>query len=151
MKEVYPKIAVDRICVADVSFRKIDSMFNVGQVILDVDTYDFAGHLTDDVIVGFYRNGTYSIYYYYNYMQLLIGGEDLQTIQKRMMLGYDGYFIQDEIALTAKLKIDSLNFFVNKNISFRERYRLDFNQLTVESKKVEYVFNLNRDLLTLRI
>ena len=60
----YHRIEVKNVSIINVCFRKIGALFNSGRIVLDVDTYDFAGHLSDDVIVGFYRDGKYFVHYY---------------------------------------------------------------------------------------
>ncbi len=63
--ENYHKIAIKNVTVVNVTFRIEGKMFNEGRIILDIDTYNFAGKLSNDIIFGFYDNGIYTIYYYY--------------------------------------------------------------------------------------
>lgn len=47
----YRRITVSKVCIAEICFRKKDVLFNEGSVVLDIDTFDFAGFITNDVIV----------------------------------------------------------------------------------------------------
>ena len=64
--DIYPKIEVSNIAVVNVTFRRANFLYNEGRVVVDIGTYDFAGHLANDVVVGFYRNGVYEIHYFYH-------------------------------------------------------------------------------------
>lgn len=61
----YHTIAVKNVGIINICFRREGMLFNQGRIVLDIDTYDFAGHITDDVIVGYYENDMYHIHYYY--------------------------------------------------------------------------------------
>ncbi len=74
--ENYHKIAVKNVAVVNVCFRIEGKMFNEGRIILDIDTYNFAGKLSNDIIFGFYDNGRYTIYYYYK----TFGFEDVPEV-----------------------------------------------------------------------
>ncbi len=76
--EEYPKIGIKDVALVNVCLRIEDKLFNNGQVILDIETYDFAGRLTNDVIIGLYDGKKYTIYYYYqNYeFEDLEGSDD---------------------------------------------------------------------------
>ena len=64
--DMYPKIEVSNVGVINVTFRRANFLYNEGRVVVDVKTYDFAGHLANDVVIGFYRDGVYTIHYYYH-------------------------------------------------------------------------------------
>ena len=64
--DMYPKIEVSNVGVINVTFRRANFLYNEGRIVVDVKTYDFAGHLANDVVIGFYRDGVYTIHYYYH-------------------------------------------------------------------------------------
>lgn len=60
------KITVKNFEVIEVCFRSFqkDNVFvNIGKIIIDSDTYNFAGFLTQDEIVGYFKEDHYEIYY----------------------------------------------------------------------------------------
>lgn len=61
----YHTIAVKNVGIINICFRREGMLFNQGRIVLDIDTYDFAGHITNDVIVGYYEEDMYHIHYYY--------------------------------------------------------------------------------------
>ena len=56
------KIVLTNYCIADVCFRN-RTFFNTGKVVIDVDTYNFAGIITHDKIVGYFEGNEYQIFY----------------------------------------------------------------------------------------
>ena len=100
----YPKIGVKNVAVVNVCLRMEDKLFNQGRIILDIDTYDFAGRITDEVIVGIYNNGMYDIYYYniqYNFdnspqMDLYDG----EFGEGELNFEYEEYEIQMQVQFT---------------------------------------------------
>lgn len=57
-------ILVKNYAVIEVCFRKVGVYCNFGKIVVDVDTYDFAGILTYDKIIGYYKEGSYIIFYH---------------------------------------------------------------------------------------
>lgn len=141
MAEDYRRIAVNKVCIAEICFRKKDVLFNEGKVVLDIDTYDFAGFITDDVIVGYYRDGKYQVYYYYNCIEFreipnspkINTGTVLQYSYEQKVFNLEAEFYVVGIPET----------FTNTTIFFDRDFELTFNNIwgrTVEetSKVIEH-------------
>lgn len=60
------KIPMYNVCVADVIVRIDGISYNSGRIVVERDTFEFAGHLADDFILGYYKDGCYSIDYLFN-------------------------------------------------------------------------------------
>lgn len=59
------KVPMYNVCIADVVVRIEGTLYNNGRIIVDRDTFNFAGHLTDDdYIIGHYDSGKYYIKYF---------------------------------------------------------------------------------------
>lgn len=65
MSEEIKKIPVNRVCVANAKFRVPNRLFCDSKIILDLDTYLFAGKIYEDVLIGEYKEGRYYISYAY--------------------------------------------------------------------------------------
>ena len=144
----YHKIAVKNVCVVDVCFRRLGLLYNDGRIIVDIDTYDFAGHITDDVIVGFYRNGKYYIHYYYKTYIF-----DVNPVTG--MIEGEGYQWEEyEIQLTVDFKKRTpKEDFVNNMLEFgddSDSYVLTFETIISEIQEIQNTLNNNIDLLTPR-
>lgn len=144
MMENYPRIAVKNVCVVDVCFRRSGRLYNEGKIVLDIDSYDFAGYLTNDVIIGLYKNGEYTIHYYYNVYKFdgeLFAEDDSVAYQ------VEEYLI--EMSKEFKRTTPDVDF-VNNEIMFRnglETFVLSFNMIVSEKEEIEKALNHNMDLL----
>ena len=56
------KITIKNFGVIEVCFRKKGIFSNVGKIIVDSDTYDFAGILTEDIIVAYFKENHYEVF-----------------------------------------------------------------------------------------
>ncbi len=146
MAEGYRKIAVSKICIAEICFRKKDALFNEGKVVFDIETFDFAGFITDDVIVGYYRNGKYYVYYYYN-VYVFRDLPDSPKINMETPVEYS--YEQYEIELSTEIHVDDcIELLADTKIAFDENYELKFkgmwgNRMEEVNRVIEY----NRNLL----
>lgn len=59
------KIPMYNVCAADVIFRIEGTLYNSGRIIIDRDSFEFAGYLADDTLLGYYKDGKYHIDYLY--------------------------------------------------------------------------------------
>lgn len=141
----YRKIAINRVCIAEICFRKKDALFNTGKIVLDVDTFDFAGFITGDVIVGYYRNEKYYVYYYYNYIQFK---ERPNSAYGELEYSCKQY----EIELSTDCHIENiLTSFTNNTIIFGEKYELTFKNICKKgAEEINRVLQYNRQLLEKR-
>lgn len=116
--ERYPKIGIKDVALVNVNLRVEDKMFNTGQVILDIETYDFAGRLTDDVIVGLYDGKKYTIYYYYKYYQFedIEGSYDDEVLEDSE---YDEYDDEIEEYEETEMKIECQEYKIQMEADFK--------------------------------
>lgn len=139
----YHKIAVKNVSAVDICFRKEGLLYNEGRIVVDVETYDFAGHITDDVIVGFYRNGIYYIHYYY--MTYIFDINPITGISENPMYQYEEY----EIQLKVEFERTTIpNDFTKKILKFgKDKYSLTFEQIVPDVRQINEVVNNNLDLI----
>ena len=147
--EKYHKIAVKNVCVVNVCFRRIGKLYNDGKIVVDVDSYDFAGRLTDDVIVGFYENGKYHIYYYYKNYDFDVDLK-LETPKTAEYI-YNEYLIE----MSTKFEKNSPEYdFVGNKISFYlkdDEFELSFEIIVSDMQEIQKAINYNMDLLMPKI
>lgn len=149
----YPKIGVKNVAVVNVCLRMEDKLFNQGRIILDIDTYDFAGRLTDEVIVGIYNNGMYDIYYYniqYNFdnspqMDLYDG----EFGEGELNFEYEEYEIQMQIQFTKNKLPDD---FTGQMLSFNNaQITIAFDGFEPDMQIIQRCLEENTDLIEQRI
>lgn len=149
----YPKIGVKNVAVVNVCLRMEDKLFNQGRIILDIDTYDFAGRLTDEVIVGIYNNGMYDIYYYniqYNFdnspqMDLYDG----EFGEGELNFEYEEYEIQMQVQFTKNKLPDD---FTGQMLSFNNaQITIAFDGFEPDMQIIQRCLEENTDLIEQRI
>lgn len=149
----YPKIGVKNVAVVNVCLRMEDKLFNQGRIILDIDTYDFAGRITDEVIVGIYNNGMYDIYYYniqYNFdnspqMDLYDG----EFGEGELNFEYEEYEIQMQIQFTKNKLPDD---FTGQMLSFNNaQITIAFDGFEPDMQIIQRCLEENTDLIEQRI
>lgn len=143
MMEDYHKISVKNVCIVNICFQKKGELFNQGRIVLDIDTYDFAGHITDDVIVGFYKNGIYYIYYYYNKWSFDVDPSLLMTDE--IVNQFEEYEIQMSCGFGRnKLPED----FTDVMMKFDDgNYVIRFEGIVSERETIQRYLEYNQDLL----
>lgn len=144
MMGMYPKIAVRNVCVVDVCFRMMGKLYNEGKIIVDIDSYDFAGYLTDDVIIGLYEDGKYNIQYYYKNYNF---DGDIRVRENEIGYQLEEYLI--ELSTELKKTIPNKDF-VSNELCFKygtDMFFLSFNTIISEQKEIERVLESNMDLL----
>ena len=153
--EEYPKIGIKDVALVNVCLRIEDKLFNNGQVILDIETYDFAGRLTNDVIIGLYDGKKYTIYYYYqNYeFEDLEGSDDdvceISEIEEvEMQFEYQEYKIEME----ADFKRNALpDDFINRIIFCKNsNITISFDGLESNFENIKNQLERNIDLFEQR-
>lgn len=148
MMDGYHKIAVKNVCIVDICFRRQGELYNEGRIVVDVDTYDFAGHITDDVIIGFYRDGKYKIHYYYKTYDLDVN--PITGIIEEPEVLCQEY----DIYLESKLEKTSIaQDFVNQMLIFeceQDLYMLSFEYVVDDMQEIQKVLNNTADLLMQR-
>lgn len=147
----YPKIGIKNVAVVNVCLRMEGELFNQGRIILDIDTYDFAGRLTDEVIVGLYDNGMYHIYYYhvqYNFSgnpQIDLFGN---VSEGEMEFEYDEYEIEMQVQFE-KNKLP--NDFTGKMFSFDDpQITIAFDGFEPSIEIIQSCLEQNADLVEQR-
>lgn len=149
----YPRIGVKNVAVVNVCLRIEDKLFNQGRIILDIDTYDFAGRLTDEVIVGNYDNGMYHIYYYYihynfdsdSQMEL----DEGELCMEERELEYEEYEIEMQALFTPNKLPDD---FTGRMLSFNDaQITIAFDGFEPDMQIIQRCLEENADLIEQRI
>lgn len=138
----YPMVELKNVAVVNITFRKAGEMCNKGRVVVDIDNYNFAGRITDDVIIGSYSEGKYNIRYYYH----------TYTFSTKDRTGEIDYFVSEyEIELTSSFpKTYVENDFCNTRITFGDDnnfYELTFDDFVTEPRLMYETLNNIRDLI----
>lgn len=60
----YPRVEMKNFTVVKCIFRRLGWLYNEGRIVVDLDSYNFVGHLTNDVIIAKYNKGAFEIKYY---------------------------------------------------------------------------------------
>lgn len=148
MMDGYHKIAVKNVCIVDICFRRLGLLYNEGKIVVDIDTYDFAGHITDDIIVGFYRDGKYQIHYYYK--TYIFDVDPITGVIEGPGFKWEEY----EIYLENDFEKTSIaEDFVDRMLKFgddQEMYILSFENIIADMQEIQKVLNYNTDLLMSR-
>lgn len=146
----YQKIAVKNVVVINVCLGIEGKMFNEGRIILDIDTYDFAGRLTDDIILGFYKDGRYTICYYYK----TFGTDVLPQIyyedseDEDVMYEYQEYKF---ILIVPFQKNDVVDDFSQRRMKFEEYgILISFEDFETDVHEIERCIKNNSDLIEQR-
>lgn len=133
---IYHKIAIKNICVLNICIRQLDKWSNRGKVLLDIDTYDFAGHLSDDTIIAFYKDGMYTIYYYYMHYEFEYDENGLITKRSKKIKGYE-----------RKIAVISFYFLKNKLPDDFEDFKIIIDDIEVSFIGMDYDFDEINKLL----
>lgn len=145
MMDGYHKIAVKNVCIVDICFRRLGLLYNEGRIVVDIDTYDFAGHITDDIIVGFYRDGKYYIHYYYK--TYIFNVNPITGV----VVGPEFRWEEYEIYLENDFEKRSITEdFVNQMLKFGDEYDeyiLSFEKIISDMQEIQKTLNHNTDLL----
>lgn len=103
------KVPMYNVCVVDVVFCIEGTLYNDGRIAIDRDSFEFAGYLADDIILGFYKDGVYDIHYHYNRhedpyseegmpyvapMSIKFGLEDITELTGRKFISASGYTLK---------------------------------------------------------
>ncbi|MBQ7410863.1 MAG: hypothetical protein IJW20_05740 [Clostridia bacterium] len=140
----YHKIAVKNVGIINICFRREGMLFNQGRVVLDIDTYDFAGRITDDVIVGYYEEDMYHIHYYYkNHLieinpltQMIVNaGNDYEEYHLEFLMEFKRGNIPEDFTATQMRDED---------------FTVTFESMEVDSNIICRTLESNLDLLTER-
>ena len=146
----YPRIGVKNVAVVNVCLRIEGTLFNQGRVILDIDTYDFAGRLTDEVIVGKYNNGMYDIYYYniqYNFDENPYADLGNVCVEEREF-EYEEYEIQMKVLFDKNKLLDD---FTGQMLSFNDaQITIAFDGFEPNMKIIQRCLEENADLIEQR-
>lgn len=148
MMDGYQKIAVKNVCVVDICFRRQGDLYNEGRIVVDVDTYDFAGHITDDVIIGFYRDGKYKIHYYYKTYDLDVNPITGVIEEPEVFCQEYDIYLENEFEKTTIAQD-----FVNQMVVFgdgQDLYMLSFETIVEDMQEIQKVLNNTVDLLMQR-
>ena len=147
----YPRIGVKNVAIVNICLRMEGTLFNQGRIILDIDTYDFAGRLTDEVIVGKYNNGMYDIYYYN--IQYNFGDDDPYAdlgnvcVDERE-LEYEEYEIQMQVLFDKNKLPDD---FTGQMLSFNDaQITIAFDGFEPNMEIIQRCLEENADLIEQR-
>lgn len=58
-----PRLRLKQLTVVKTVFSIIGEMYNEGYILLDINSHDFLGYLTQDTIVGSFRDDSYYVFY----------------------------------------------------------------------------------------
>lgn len=145
MMDGYHKIAVKNVCIVDICFRRLGLLYNEGRIVVDIDTYDFAGHIADDIIVGFYRDGKYYIHYYYK--TYIFNVNPITGV----VVGPEFRWEEYEIYLENDFEKRSITEdFVNQMLKFGDEYDeyiLSFEKIISDMQEIQKTLKHNTDLL----
>lgn len=139
--DIYPKIEVSNIAVINVTFRRANFLYNEGRIVVDVKTYDFAGHLANDVVVGFYRDGAFVIHYFYHsYDFKPVNSQDVE---------YDVDVYEYELSIPFEKTVPAEDFTGRQLvcISDEDEFIFTFEQFESNLQKVYETINNTQDLL----
>lgn len=139
--DIYPKIEVSNIAVVNVTFRRANFLYNEGRVVVDIGTYDFAGHLANDVVVGFYRNGVYKIHYFYH-------DYDFKPA-KQSEVEYDVSVYEYELSIPFEKTVPGEDFTGRRLICGQadDEFSFTFEQFEPDLQKTYETINSTQDLL----
>ena len=139
--DIYPKIEVSNIAVVNVTFRRANFLYNEGRVVVDIGTYDFAGHLANDVVVGFYRNGVYEIHYFYH-------DYDFKPA-KQSEVEYDVSVYEYELSIPFEKTVPGEDFTGRRLICGQadDEFSFTFEQFEPDLQKTYETINSTQDLL----
>lgn len=139
--DIYPKIEVSNVGVINVTFRRANFLYNEGRVVVDVKTYDFAGHLANDVVVGFYRDGVYTIHYYYHTYDF--EPKNSQEVE------YDVNVYEFELSIPFEKTVPAEDFTGRQLVCIdgEDEFTLTFEQFEPNLQKVYETINECQDLL----
>lgn len=147
--EKYQKIAIKNVCIVDICFRRVGLLYSEGRIVVDIDTYDFAGRITDDIIIGFYRDGKYNIHYYYK--TYIFNVNPITGILEGPEYQWEEY----EIRLTADFeKTTPREDFVENMLKFwnqNDEFILSFEYIISDIQEIQKTLEYNQDLLKPRI
>lgn len=144
----YPMVELKDVAVVNITFRKPGSLYNEGRIVIDVKTYNFAGHITDDVIVGFYRDGAFFIQYfskeYYTTPSPVPGMPDA-------IVDWKEYVVE----LTVEFEKTMVeNDFINHKLFFGQnsenQYELTFEGFETNLQNIYRTLQCTEDLMKLR-
>lgn len=146
----YQKIAVKNVVVINVCLGIEGKMLNEGRIILDIDTYNFAGRLTNDIILGFYKDGRYTIYYYYKTF-----GTDVwpqiyyeDSEDDEIMYEYQEY---EFMLIIPFLKNEVVDDFKERDLKFEEyEITISFKEFETDMNKIKRCLETNSDLIEQR-
>jgi len=133
------RIKVKNFVVAEFCFRKLGQYANYGNVVVDTDSYNFAGMITDEKIVGYYENKKYTIHYYKSLLDMQQNPITYQYIYRYILMAehisYKVGFIRTE-----DIEKDFTNI---KLIKAMEGYEIEFVKLCNDIKEAKRVFDYN--------
>lgn len=123
------KIRMYNICAADVIFRIEGKLYNEGWIVADRDSFEFIGHMADDIIIGRYDWEGYKITYYYNEY----GG----TVLKK-------------IILNVKINLTDITELIKKVFKSTNGVALAFKDIECKDKDIIHkAINSNKDLIVI--
>lgn len=59
------KVPMYNVCVVDVVFCIEGTLYNNGRIAIDRDSFEFAGYMAEDFILGYYRDGVFEVRYFF--------------------------------------------------------------------------------------
>lgn len=126
------------ICVADVIVRIKGHLYNDGRIIVDRDSFDFAGKLADDFLYGHYDGENYNV----NYHCYLVSKEIEEGSGARCY------------SMLVPYKINTLQDILLKGGLLRDVYGLSIKFLKFEYKNkslIEEVVKENSDFIDVKL
>ncbi len=141
MSEYYPKIEVKNVSVINICFRSKGTFVNEGRIVLDIDTYNFVGHLTDDVIVGYYGGGMYQIYYFYKEYQMKFDPET------QLIIAVSDVYQEYQYEMFMRFRKNNLKSDFSNTVICDLDYSITFEKIEDDLDIIRRTIEENSDLL----
>lgn len=143
----YPMVELKNVAVVNITFRKPGSLYNEGRIVIDVKTYDFAGHITDDVVVGFYRDGCFNIQYFYKEYET---APSPVPGMPEVILGWKEYAVELSVEFektTVEQDFTDRKLFFGRNSD--DQYELTFEGFEANPQTIYRTLHCTEDLMKL--
>lgn len=130
------KLKLYNFCVAKVNFRKKQQMMSCGTVIL-TEAFEFAGHMNNDTLMGFFKNGEFQIVYH-------VESFDIKLIPS--LQGVDYALIPISYEYNFKMRPIDMEFVGKEYKSFDGMFSIEFKEIINDESIIEKILSRNRDL-----
>lgn len=129
------KLKLYDFCVVKVVFRKKDCFTSWGTVIL-TEKLEFAGHMNNDTLIGFFKGREFNIVYH------------METIELKREPFLNGIYAVIPVCYDFKLKMPPINaeFIGRKYESFDGNFTIEFEEAIEDEVLATNILKQNKDL-----